>query len=823
VAKQPNKATVKLQEDLNALYKAGAIDLAEFTSIQADIVQLSRKQVENAAAYVAKLKESTAEQKKLTKGSEDLNTANEKLIDITSKLNEGISGNIEDFKTIGDESKKITDQMKQLAKEQLDGKKISQEQYDLYIKSADEAEQLANTMQKIANSPVAPVMQDLQNAADDAADSIQNAFESFPGGGMIFRALGGDKLKEQLNKATTEGISAMADSMAANPSASMTEHLSAGFGKFKQVLGGLPNIGMILGIGAAIIAAKALFSVFQEISGSAKELSKEAGITYTEAKRLNTEARKAQASFGNQLATMEDITAVQSELVQAMGSSALVSTEVAANVADTAKAFGVSAETAGKVTSELVKMGVSQQEAADIQLEANAMALKAGVNVAAVQQDIADNAQDAAKYFGGSGKALAKAAVEAAKMGVTLEQMVKTADGLLSIEDSLEKQFRAQAMTGRQLNFDKARELALMGDIEGAQREMLKQAGTIEEFNAMNVKQKEALADAMGMEVGDLQKSLTLQKMRGKLSEDELAAANGLNISAEKLAKMSPKEIQAEIAKKNAADKTAAAMESMKNTLINALQPAAEAFAGIFSALSPVFKILGVALKVAFAPITLIGNIVKEIMENFNNFIDLISGGGEDLSVMQKIMAVMAGLAAGIAASQLAYNAYKTISIALEGKSLAGMAASAASAAGTAVSMIFKAFASIPFGLGIPLAIAAVGGLIGLIAKAGGSAKKAGDVGIAPNGGPVVASPREGSIFQGTKNDGVEMSPTAGTPGGGGGGGGGSNYSSTDLQPIIDALNQILQGVNNPPPVVIGESAVSDIGSKISSAKSFIS
>ena len=42
-----------------------------------------------------------------------------------------------------------------------------------------------------------------------------------------------------------------------------------------------------------------------------------------------------------------------------------------------------------------------------------------------------------------------------------------------------------------------------------------------------------------------------------------------------------------------------------------------------------------------------------------------------------------------------------------------------------------------------------------------------GDLSIDPNGGPVVMSPREGGIFQGSKNDGVSMSPSHGSSGGG--------------------------------------------------------
>ena len=73
-----------------------------------------------------------------------------------------------------------------------------------------------------------------------------------------------------------------------------------------------------------------------------------------------------------------------------------------------------------------------------------------------------------------------------------------------------------------------------------------------------------------------------------------------------------------------------------------------------------------------------------------------------------------------------------------------------------AVAAIFRSFSSIPFGLGIPLAIGAVAGLGKLISS---GAQKVGDLSIDPNGGPIVASPREGGIFQGTKNDALRMAP----------------------------------------------------------------
>ena len=109
--------------------------------------------------------------------------------------------------------------------------------------------------------------------------------------------------------------------------------------------------------------------------------------------------------------------------------------------------------------------------------------------------------------------------------------------------------------------------------------------------------------------------------------------------------------------------------------------------------------------------------------------------------------------------------------------------------------------------------------MIGLIGKAVSSVQSAGDVGISPKGGPIVASPREGAIFQGTPNDGVEMSPTAGVPGGGGGGT--AVIDSGQLSQMITALQGILTAVQSPPPVVIGDNQLAGISSNISARNSF--
>ena len=651
MAEKLSKEQVAYQKELNALYKTGAISLKQFNTFLAEGNTLKKGQLQNATNHFKKEQQITKEKQKqlaidkkqadvaMKKAAakeaalkkeqalqEKINKLEDERIDIASTLQTDLVKNKKAFEGIAKRSADVGKNMVAAYKEQMKGLDLRTKEgraakanLQILIDQTEEQNKIAQSLELIAgNDALAATFQDTQDLASDTAKKIGGLFSKIPGGNALFKALGGLDLEEQLQKGVTTGFAAMAKSMAKGNA--LTTSLKDGMGAFANVVKGIPNIGMLLGIGAVIAGVGILLSVFKDISKSAHELSEAAGITYTEAKRLNKEARAAQASFDNQLATFEDITAIQKELVDGLGSAALVSTEIAANIADTAKAFGVSAETAGAVTNALIAQGNTQEEVAKIQMEANAMAVKAGVNVAAVQQDIADNAAAAAEFIGGSGIELAKAAVEAAKLGVTLDQLVKTSDQLLDIESSLQKQFRAQALTGKSLNFDKARQLALEGDIIGAQKEMLKQAGSLEDFNSMNVVQRRALADAMGMEVGDLQKSLTLQKMRGKLTDDEIAAASGLNKSAAELANMSADQIKKELAKKNAAEKTAAAFDTLKNDLTAALAPAAQAFADIFSALSPVIKGLGVALKIAFFPITLAGNALKFIVDLIGQF-----------------------------------------------------------------------------------------------------------------------------------------------------------------------------------------------------------
>ena len=139
------------------------------------------------------------------------------------------------------------------------------------------------------------------------------------------------------------------------------------------------------------------------------------------------------------------------------------------------------------------------------QLRTNAaIAGQAGVSPALVMRDIADNAQFFAKYAKDGGTNILNASIAARKLGLELSAVEGISESLLNFETSIEAQLSASLLLGRQINLDKARQLAFLGKHDDMMDEILRQVGGEAEFNKMNVIQRKALADSVGVNVEQL-------------------------------------------------------------------------------------------------------------------------------------------------------------------------------------------------------------------------------------------------------------------------------------------------------------------------------
>ena len=408
---------------------------------------------------------------------------------------------------------------------------------------------------------------------------LDSFIDRLPGGKTLTRLLGINTMTEQFAKASQIAITQYGKSLGEGKT--QFEALQAASKAFFM------NINMTqLVFGVIGIAAIALFGLLRKITKEAEEFATSTGLTVAQSKELIKQTRIQVQAQDNLLATTEDVLSVQKATIEQFGTAAMLTPAIATDIAGIGKAFGYGAEQAGKVNNTLMAMGASGTEAVDAQRGIAAEALKAGVSVGAVMKDISESSAISAKYFGGNVKLLAKSAVEAAKLGVSLQTAAKVADKLLDIEGSLAAQFEFMALSGRQINLDLARQLALEGDIVGATKAALENVGGFQEYSNMSFLERKKLAEAMGMESDELAKSLAIQEKMTNLTEDQRAAAMGLGLSAAEIASMSAEDLQAQLEKEQSLERASKSMKDMTDALVLAFAPVAEALGPLFAGIA---------------------------------------------------------------------------------------------------------------------------------------------------------------------------------------------------------------------------------------------
>ena len=87
-----------------------------------------------------------------------------------------------------------------------------------------------------------------------------------------------------------------------------------------------------------------------------------------------------------------------------------------------------------------------------------------------------------------------------------MSAVLGAADKLLDFESSLTNEFEAQVITGKSFNLERARQLALQGEIGQLSQELASQVGSLGDIQAMNVIERRSIASAIGVSADDLMK-----------------------------------------------------------------------------------------------------------------------------------------------------------------------------------------------------------------------------------------------------------------------------------------------------------------------------
>tara|TARA_R100001129_G_scaffold186306_1_gene177483 strand:- start:766 stop:2673 length:1908 start_codon:yes stop_codon:yes gene_type:complete len=258
-------------------------------------------------------------------------------------------------------------------------------------------------------------------------------------------------------------------------------------------------------LGTATLAV--VGSLLKDLADTALEVRQEFGTSAGESLKIagNLKIAGIQAKLLGGSATEAE--AAAKGLVQEFGSLDVLTASTASGVASLTARFGIGGANAAKLLKQLsaingesIETNINTLETVGNLAEANRVA------PALVLNDLAESTETFAKFASDGGDELARAAIEARKLGLNLGTVDKIAESLLDFESSIEAQLEAQVLLGRSLNLDRARQLALSGDLEGVLAEVKNQVGGAAEFAKLDVIQRKALAAAVGLEVSELSK-----------------------------------------------------------------------------------------------------------------------------------------------------------------------------------------------------------------------------------------------------------------------------------------------------------------------------
>ena len=302
------------------------------------------------------------------------------------------------------------------------------------------------------------------------------------------------------------------------------------------------------------------------------QLGKSLGVSKTEAMGMRSEMATFARESGDSFINTDRLLKAQGELTQQLGIAVKFSNEELATFSKLTELTGLTADEAGKLAQASAAAGMSTEAYTDGIREGafNAMlATDTHFEMKEVMQDISKLSAGTLIKFQGNPKAIAATVVEAKKLGLTLEQVNKTGESLLNFESSIESELKAELMTGKQLNLERARAAALSNDQAALTKEIGEQVGTLNDYQNMNVLAQQSLAEAFGMSRDEMSEMLMKQEAitahgaeAATLNKEQLEEMKRRNMSAAEY-------IQYQEQQRTAQDKFADAMTKLQTVFAN--------------------------------------------------------------------------------------------------------------------------------------------------------------------------------------------------------------------------------------------------------------
>jgi hypothetical protein len=264
------------------------------------------------------------------------------------------------------------------------------------------------------------------------------------------------------------------------------------------------------GIFALIIDSALQFNKASVASG------KLLGYGAEKADKIQSDFISIARSTGNVNITSRSLNEAFNQIAESTGFVAEYSEDALKTQIMLTKQFGLTGEEAAGIYKLSVLTGKSSAQVNDEMVGAFVATrnqLKVGVPMKAALAAAAKVSGQLAANLQNNPALITKAVVQAAALGTTLEQTASQGEKLLDFSSSIENELKAELLTGRQLNLERARAAALSGDQVTLAQELNKNVGSLSEYQSMNVLEQKALAEAVGLTSDQLAEQLKKQKL----------------------------------------------------------------------------------------------------------------------------------------------------------------------------------------------------------------------------------------------------------------------------------------------------------------------
>jgi len=375
-------------------------------------------------------------------------------------------------------------------------------------KDADQSLKLENKKKKALKN----TRKEAKGAGDKAkeiGDSAEKFIKSAPGGGLFIKALGLEGLGDRMQKSLIEKIQ-------------QSTLATKGLGMVTKSL--LGPIGVIIGLIGIV------FTLITKVRKMNRKLANDLGITTSEAAKFQLELKASEFAFNRMGLDGSQLKGTMKSIGQEFGSLENMTVANARNIERFAQNSGIAGSEVVKLNKVFMDLdGLSFDAATNVSRVAADLAKAAGVSTTKVIGDMSSAAEKFAEFSQDGAAGMAKAAVEAAKVGASLGTMLGAMDNMLDFESSITAQFEAQVLTGKMINTERARQLSLEGDIAGFQAEVQSIIGSVGDIQSMNVIERRSIAKAIGISVQDLLKiSRGEQVQQQETVQDKLDTTNAI-------------------------------------------------------------------------------------------------------------------------------------------------------------------------------------------------------------------------------------------------------------------------------------------------------